>query len=162
MAVVIPDKDNPYGDRSPFEILGVDRLADANTLKRAKQNKLDDVQDQRLADKERLKSIEEINLAYEQLTIPRRRAVLDIFSFDPRTGDQDCRRRAERLQSVDFDYNRVFKGYHELLPSSPDVDASRLQKRSPVLEKSLALRQSEVHGASELQAEYRASMEFET
>lgn len=162
MGVKLPDKENPFGARTPFDILGVDRSADARSLRRAMQEKIEDVRSQALDDDTRIRKQDEINWAYEQLRNPRNRAVLDVFSFDPRVGDNECKRRAERLRSVDFDYDRVFKGYDDLLPSGPEIDGSRLQTRQTTLETSVKLRRSETHDATDPHAEFKASMRFET
>lgn len=162
MSILLPDKDNPFASKTPFDILGIDRSADAKKLRQALQEKIEDARMDTHDDDARLRKQEEIKWAYDQLRNPRSRVVLEVFSFDPRAGDQECRRRAEQLRKVDFDYNRVFKGYHELLPCNPEVDASRLQKHDPVLNKSLALRSSETQGALSPREEYQAAIRFET
>ena len=162
MSVTLPDDKNPYSGRTPFDTLGVTPSATEEELRDAQNERLDDIDDEHFDDTDkRLALREEVKQAYEMVRTPESRIAVEMFFFDKSVGEEDCRREAQRHQSLSFDFNRVLERVEDIIPTTPNVQGARKQFRATRLEQSVQLATEEPAFAVDPKHEALASITFE-
>lgn len=142
MAVRLPEEKNPYGGRTPFDVLGVPPTADARQIVVARDERLDDINNHHppYADDERLELIKEVKEAYRAVGDARARAEVEMFFYDSSVGEEGCRRQAERHTDLAFDFSRILERAEDILPAEPDIQRATDDFRDVPLGSGLRLR----------------------
>jgi len=137
MTVIIGQDKSPYRERTPFDVLGIPRSATARQITDAYEERLDDINADVRDDAERIARIAELDAANDELGEAKRRAVVELFIFDPTLGREECTRNAKKYEQLSFDFDRILERADDMLPSRPDVSDARGDFRPVSLEQAL-------------------------
>jgi len=162
MAVTLPDDKNPYTGRTPFDTLGVSPSASEVELRDARDEKLEEIDDEHFDDNEkRLALSNEVKQAYESVRSPEARMTVEMFFYDPSVGQEGCQQEAQNHQTLSFDFNRVLERVEDIIPDSPSVKAARKHFRPVHLEQSVLLATDVKEFAADPRQEALSSIVFE-
>ena len=139
MAKRLDESKNPYGGRTPFEVLGVGVDAGPEQLRNAMEERLEEIDYEKASTEQKLAKRKEVEDAYDAVRDAKSRLAVEFFIYDGSVGQNECRQAAQQYQSVEFDYARVLRGAEEILPTSPELDESMAQARDFRLVESVRL-----------------------
>lgn len=134
MSIELSESQNPYGGRTPFDVLGVRATATAEELRDARNQLVQEANDQYADDRRACEERKrEIDQAYEQVRTPKKRAAVELFLLDSTLGRQDARAAAEPLKEVRFDFRRILRGGADSLAGAAEIPvAARAVRLTPL------------------------------
>jgi len=159
MAVRLPEEENPYSQRTPFDVLGVSPSATARELREAQVEKLEEINYADYDDQTRIAKRDEINQAYSVLRDVRSRMSVVIFRFDRTVGQAESRSAAEKHKTLRFEFGRILQSTDKVFPVSPEL-AKPTYKRV-VMKRSVRYRKNVVLTTVDPKTQALASITFD-
>ena len=162
MSIKIPDAKNPYAGATPFDVLGVSPSDPINKIKKTREKLLKKIKREFGSDIETYQAKKkELDDAWDMLRTAKDRFCVEIFFFDARIGEEECRKQAQRHKDFDFDYDRILHQSGDIFRSRPYLGSTSTSESPLTLGVSLEVRHRAPDDANDLEARSKLFVAFE-
>ncbi|MBF0226812.1 MAG: hypothetical protein HQK76_15275 [Desulfobacterales bacterium] len=124
----LTDEKNPYSNNNPFSMLGVDTDISSEELVKIRDSKIEEINfDTTIDPTTKIECQNRIKTAYKSIQKPIDRAIMGLFKFDTKFGEEECLKKAEDYLVIKYDFNKILDKADEIIPRTIDIKDPSLE-----------------------------------